>query len=70
MKLAEILALVVQFGPTIVPLVSKLTADIKNRGEGAEVTEADWTELNRLANQSSSDIYARLGIEPPPPQVP
>jgi len=70
MNFATVLALVAQYGPTIIPLISKLVADIAAGKGGQPVTQADWDELNRLANLSAESIYARLGITPPPPAPP
>jgi len=40
-------------------------------GKGNQtVTAADLAELSRLGGQTGEDIYARLGITPPPPKVP
>ncbi len=66
MTIAALLALVAQYGPTIVPLVAKLVADV-NAGRGEEqLKQADWDELARLSGLSGADIYARLGIALPP----
>jgi hypothetical protein len=67
MTSSAILALVVQFGPTIIPLIAKLVANIQAGKGETKVSDADWAELNRLASQTSADIYARMGIAPPPP---
>lgn len=67
MTTAALLALVVQYGPSIVPLVAKLVADIKAGKGQQEVTQADWDELTRLSLETGDQIYAALGITPPPP---
>jgi len=64
---AAILAALLQFGPTIIPLISKLVADIKAGKGQTEATPEDWAELNRLASLSAESIYSQLGITPPPP---
>lgn len=63
---AVVLTSVLQYGPTIIPLIAKLTSDIKAGRGNKEVTPEDIAELVRLSSQTSSDIYARLGIEKPP----
>lgn len=68
MKFAELLQLVLRYGPSVIPLVSKLTSAIAAGKSNEPVTEADWAELTRLANQTGADIYARMGIAPPPPK--
>lgn len=67
MTFAALLPLVLTYGPQIIPLVQKLVANIQAGRGNQTVTDADWAELTRLATLSSSDIYARLGITPPPP---
>lgn len=66
MTFSALLPLLLQYGPSIIPLVSKLVANIEAGKGNTTVSDADWAELNRLASQTSSDIYARLGITPPP----
>lgn len=65
MTSAALLTALLTYGPTIIPMVAKLVADIKAGGTGKEVTPEDLTELLRLANQTSESIYLRLGITPP-----
>jgi hypothetical protein len=65
MTFAALLQLVLTYGPSVVPLAQKLVANVKARGNDT-ITDADWDELTRLANQTSDDIYKRLGITPPP----
>lgn len=67
MTFSALLPLLLQYGPSIIPLVSKLVANIQAGRGSVTVSDADWAELNRLASQTSGDIYARLGIAPPPP---
>ena len=66
MTTAALLGAVLTYGPSIIPLVQKLVADIEAGRGNALVTAADLAELARLANQTGEDIYARLGITPPP----
>lgn len=66
MTTAALLTAVLTYGPSIIPLVQKLVADIEAGKGNATVTSADLAELARLAAESSSDIYKRLGIAPPP----
>ena len=65
MTTAAIIQAVLQFGPTIVPLLAKLAADIRAGKAQQEPSQADWDELTRLAGLSSSSIYAGLGIDLP-----
>lgn len=65
MTTAALLTAVLTYGPSIIPLVQKLVADIEAGKGNATVTSADLAELARLANESSSDIYKRLGIAAP-----
>ena len=66
MTTAALLTALLQFGPTIIPLIAKLVADIEAGRGNATVTAADLAELASLAGQTGEDIYRRLGIEPPP----
>lgn len=70
MTYLAILELLLKYGPTAVSMGQKIVAAIKAGKGNAEVSDADWVELNRLASQSAEDIYRRLGIEPPPPPKP
>lgn len=64
---AAILTALLQFGPTIIPLLAKLAADIKAGRGQQEVTQADWDELARLSALTSASIDARYGLVLPPP---
>lgn len=66
MTTAALLTAVLTYGPSIIPLVQKLVTDISAGKANKEVTPEDMAELSRLAALSSNDIYARLGIIPPP----
>jgi hypothetical protein len=66
MTIALLLQALLQYGPSIIPLVQKLVADIEAGKGNQTVTSADLAELAKLAAQTSGDIYLRLGIEPPP----
>lgn len=57
---------VLTYGPTVIPLAQKLGADVAAGRGNQQVTTADLDELARLAKQSGEDIYARMGITPPP----
>lgn len=70
MTFAALLPLVLTYGPSIIPLVQKLAANISAGRGNQTVTDADWAELTRLALLTSDDIYKRLGITPPPPVAP
>lgn len=61
--LAQILA---QLGTVGIPLIAKLMADISAGRTQTTVTVEDLAELARLSNQKAEDIYAKLGITPPP----
>jgi hypothetical protein len=69
MTTAALLTALLTYGPSILPLISKLVADIEAGRGNQTVTAADLAELQRLAAESSADIYARLNIAPPPPAV-
>lgn len=66
MTTTALLALVIQFGPSIIPLVAKLVSDISAGKANATVTPEDMAELMRLQGLTSADIYKTLGIAPPP----
>lgn len=66
MTTAALLTALLTYGPSILPLAQSLVADIEAGKGNKEVTAADIAALVALANQSSSDIYKRLGIAPPP----
>lgn len=56
-----------QAAPTLVPLAIKLMADVQ-AGRGNTTPDAtDLAALLALGHQTGEDIYARLGITPPPP---
>ena len=63
---AAILTAVLQFGPSIIPIIAKLVADIQAGKGQTQATQADWDELTRLSSLTAESIYARLGITPPP----
>ncbi len=65
MTTAALLTAVLTYGPSIIPLVQKLVADIEGGRGNATVTSADLAELARLAAESSADIYKRLGVALP-----
>lgn len=65
MTTAALLTAVLTYGPSIIPLVQKLVGDIEAGKGNQTVTAADLAELNRLASESSADVYKRLGISPP-----
>jgi len=66
MNYLAVLDLLIKYGPTAVQMGQKLIAAIQAGKGQQEVSAADWAELDRLANQSAADIYARLGVTPPP----
>jgi len=67
MTTAALLTALLTYGPSILPLIQKLVGDIEAGRGNQTVTAADLAELQRLAAESSTDIYTRLGITPPPP---
>lgn len=66
MTFAIALDLLLKYGPNAVLLGEKLVAAVKAGKAHSEITDTDWADLVRLANQKGEDIYARLGIAPPP----
>lgn len=70
MTFETLLPLVLQYGPSIIPIVQKLVAAVQAGRSNETVSDADWAELTRLASQKAEDIYLRFGIVPPPPAVP
>lgn len=71
MTTAALLTALLTYGPSIIPLIAKLVADIEAGRANTTVTLADLAALQQLAIQSAADIYARLGIAlPPPPAAP
>lgn len=65
MTYAVALDLLLKYGPTAVAMAQKLAANIAAGKANESVTDADWTELERLSALSSDSIYARLGINKP-----
>ncbi len=63
---AALIALIIQYGPSVVPLLSRLAADVKAGRGQQELTAADWDELTRLAGLTGAAIYAREGVALPP----
>lgn len=61
------LDLLFRYGPPAVDLGLKLKAAVDAGRAGEPLTAADWAEMKRLAGQTGEEIYARLGITPPPP---
>jgi len=66
MTFAALLPLLLQYAPQAIGLIEHVVLNIAAGRSQAQVTTADWAELDRLATQTSSDIYTRLGITPPP----
>lgn len=65
LTIASVLQLLLQYGPGAIAVAQKLAADVEAGRGNKTVTAADLAELLALANQTSADIYKRLGIEPP-----
>ncbi len=53
-------------GTVGIPFIIKLMGDITAGRTATTVTIEDMTELDRLQKQKADDIYARLGVTPPP----
>ena len=66
MTTAALLNAVLVYGPSIIPLVQKLWADVAAGKGNQTVSAQDMAELVALSKQTSTEIYARLGITPPP----
>lgn len=67
MSLAVVLQLLATYGPSIIPLIKKVVADVEAGKSNTVVTAADLDILAQLAAQTGEDIYKRLGITPPAP---
>lgn len=67
MTYAAVLELLLKYGPAAVQMGAKLVEAYKAGKSQQQVSDADWAELTRLAGLDSAAIYARLGIELPPP---
>lgn len=61
-----ILALVLQYGPSIIPLIAQLTAWIRDNKK--EVTAEDFALLARYASTTADDYLREAGIVRPPTQ--
>ena len=61
-----VLQLLLQYGPSAVAMAGKLYTDIQAGRGNTPLTAEDFAELQRLASQTGEDIYAKLGIVPPP----
>lgn len=61
---AAILAAVLQYGPTILPVIQELMAMV--RDNRAAVTPEDIALLIKLGNKSSTDYLAAAGGAPRP----
>ena len=66
MTIAAVLGLVATYGPSIIPLIQKLVADVEAGKGNQTVTSADLAELAALANQTGADVYKKAGIALPP----
>lgn len=62
------LLMLLQTMPTLIPLAVKLIGDVEAGKGNNPVSAADLQKLIDLGNQTAEDIYARLGILPPPPK--
>ena len=67
MPIATILACVVQYGPSVLPVIQELVALIE--GGKTSVTSADIATLVALGKKSSSDYLAAAGGAPAVPKV-
>ncbi len=66
MTFAALLPLLLQYAPEAIGVIGHVVANIGAGRANATVTDADWTELDRLAALTAEAIYKRLGITPPP----
>ena len=66
MTFAALLPLLLQYAPQAIGLIENVVLNIAAGRSQAQVLPADWAELDRLASQTSDDIYLKLGITPPP----
>ncbi len=62
--LAQLISAVGTIG---LPLVQKLMEDINAGRTVTTVTPADLAELDRLSKLTAAQIFARVGVTPPPP---
>jgi len=67
MPLAALLPLIIQYG---LPLAQSIWTKIQS---GKDVTQADWDELNQIANQTAAShlasAVAKAAIDPKDPRV-
>lgn len=61
-----VLALVLQYGPSVIPLLAQLTSWIKENK--TEVTAEDFALLAKYAATTSDDYLREAGIIRPPTQ--
>lgn len=61
-----IATLLAQYGPSVIPLVQKLIADIAAGRTASTVTAADLDELSRLSGLTAAGLYATAGVTAPP----
>ena len=67
MNTIAVLNAITTWGPAIIPILQKLTADIEAGKGQAAVTSADLAELAAYAANTSGSLYAAAGVIPPPP---
>ena len=67
MTFAALLPLLLQYAPEAIGVIGHVVTNIAAGRSQQVVTDADWTELDRLAANTSDAIYKRLGIKPPAP---
>jgi hypothetical protein len=68
MTFAVLLPLLIRYAPDAIGLIGHVVQNIAAGRSQATVTDSDWAELDRLAALTGEAIYARLGIQPPPPK--
>jgi hypothetical protein len=66
MTTAALLTAVLTYGPSIIPVVQKLVADIEAGKGNNTVTSEDLAELHRLTSLTAEQIFAGVGVTPPP----
>ncbi len=66
MSFATLLPLLIQYAPEAIGVIGHVVTNIAAGRSQATVLDSDWTEIDRLAANTSDAIYKRLGITPPP----
>lgn len=67
MNALQLLVALLNSSGTLIPVITKVVADIQAGKGTTPLTDADWAALVALAAESSASIYAREGVPLPPP---